>query len=219
MGERARELLILIAGDILLFNAALWLTLLIRYLEIPTMERLALHVPPFLIFSAVWLVVFFIMGLYDKHTNLLKKLLANRLIYSQSINVLMAGILFFVIPFGITPKVNLVIYLVISILLLSIWRLGVVPNLPSARRQKAILIAEGDEAIELADEINNNDRYSYYFSRIIDENTINSTDDFESKILTVIERDDIDLIVADPRGKRIQTFLPTVSRNFRPSTN
>jgi lipopolysaccharide/colanic/teichoic acid biosynthesis glycosyltransferase len=210
MGERARELLILVIGDILLFNLALWLTLLVRYLELPSMERLALHVPPFLIISAVWLVVFFIMGLYDKHTNLLKKLLVNRLIHAQSINVVVAGILFFVIPFGITPKVNLVIYLFVSILLLTIWRLGIVPNLPSARRQKAILIADGPEAVELADEINNNDRYSYYFSRIIDETTLKETDNFESKILQVIERDHIDLIVADPRGKMIKTFLPTL---------
>ena len=210
MGERARELIILIVGDILLFNFALWVTLLIRYVEIPTMERLALHVPPFLIFSAVWLGIFFILGLYDKHTNLLKKLLVSRIIYAQIINVVVASVLFFTIPFGITPKLNLVIYLVISTAFLSVWRLWLVPNFRNKRRQKAILIADGDEAVELADEINNNDRYSYYFSRIIDEEMLAKTENFESKILSLIERDKIDLIVANPRGNTIKTFLPTL---------
>lgn len=211
MGERARELLILILGDILLFNLALWVTLLVRYLEIPTMDNLALHVPPFLIFSTVWLVIFFIIGLYDKHTNLLKRLLVSRIIYAQIINVVVATILFFVIDFGITPKLNLVIYLVISTGLITVWRLWLVPNyFRTKRRQKAILIADGEEAVELADEINNNDRYSYYFSRIIDEEMLASTENFEAKILSLIERDKIDLIVANPRGDKIKTFLPTL---------
>lgn len=72
MGERARELFILVVGDIIVFNVALWLTLLVRYFEFPTMDRLDAHIPPFLTFTAVWLVIFFILGLYDKHTNLLK---------------------------------------------------------------------------------------------------------------------------------------------------
>ena len=90
MGERTRELFILVVGDIIIFNVALWLTLFVRYLELPTMERMESHIPPFLTFTAFWLVIFFISGLYDKHTNLLKKLLVNRILYAQTINVFVA---------------------------------------------------------------------------------------------------------------------------------
>lgn len=210
MGERTRELFSLIIGDIVVFNVALWLTLLVRYFELPTIERLALHVPPFLTISAVWLGIFFILGLYDKHTNLLKKLLVSRILSAQIINVVVAGVLFFVIPFGITPKTNLIIYLIISILLLTWWRLRLVPKLSPKQRHKAILIADGEEAIELVDEINNNDRYNYYFIRIINEETLRQTSDFEQKILSLIEREQVELIVADPRGEALKTFLPTL---------
>ena len=152
MGERARELFILIAGDIIVFNLALWMTLFLRYFELPTVERLDNHVPPFLTFSAVWLVIFFISGLYDKHTNFLKKSLVSKILQAQLINVVVAGILFFILPFGITPKTNLIIYLVISILLLTVWRIRLVPLLSAKQRHKAILIADGKEAIELTDE-------------------------------------------------------------------
>lgn len=210
MGERARELFIFITGDIVVFNVALWLTLLVRYFEIPSAERLGNHVPPFLIFSAVWLGIFFILGLYDKHTVLLKKLLVTKILYAQSINVIVAGILFFTIPFGITPKTNLVLYLIISTGLLTVWRLKLVPLLSPKQRHKAILIADGPEAIELVDEINNNDRYNYYFVRLIDQTTLKSTEDFETKILQLMERERIEVVVADPRGDVIKTFLPTL---------
>lgn len=210
MGERARELFILVVGDIIVFNLALWLTLLVRYLELPTMENLEAHIPPFLYFSAVWLIIFFILGLYDKHTNLLKKLLTVRILYAQVVNVFVAGILFFIIPFGITPKTNLVLYLVISIVLLSVWRLRLIPFLSPKQRHKAVLIADGAEAIELADEINNNDRYNYYFSRIIDEKTLVKTEDFEKKILSLMEREKIEVVVVDPKGGAIKSFLPTL---------
>ena len=208
MGERTRELFTLILGDIIIFNVALWLTLLVRYFEVPSMERLEAHVPPFLTVSAVWLAIFFILGLYDKHTNLLKRLLLSRILYAQVLNVFFAGLLFFIIPFGITPKTNLVIYLIISIGLLTSWRLFVVPILSSKQQHKAILIADGAEAIELADEINNNDRYNYYFVRIIDASTLEHTVDFEEKLLKLIEKEKIELIVADSRSEAIGNFLP-----------
>ncbi len=210
MGERTRELFILILGDIVVFNVALWLTLFVRYLEIPSSSRLEAHIPPFLIFSAVWLAVFFILGLYDKHTNLLKRLLLSRILYAQVINVLVAAVLFFSIPFGITPKTNLVIYLIISTGLLTSWRLFLVPVFSHKQKHKAILIADGKEAIELADEINNNDRYNYYFVRIIDTETLNKTTDFEDKLLKLVEKEKIELIVADSRSEAIRTFLPVL---------
>ena len=120
MGERLRELLILITGDVFVFNFALWCTLLVRYFEVPSVALLKLHLPPFLTLTAIWVLVFFALGLYDKHTNLLKRLLATRIFYAQTINVVVAGILFFFLPFGITPKTNLLIFLVISISLLSL---------------------------------------------------------------------------------------------------
>lgn len=210
MGERARELLILIIGDIVVFNIALLLTLTLRYLELPSAERLDSHLPPFLIFSGVWLFVFFILGLYDKHTNLLKRLLVSRILYAQVINVVVAGVLFFVIPFGITPKTNLILYLLISIALLTWWRLRIVPTLSPKNRHRAILVASGAEAVELVDEINNNDRYNYYFVRIIDEETLRTTEDYESKILALLEKEKIEVIVADSKGDITKSFLPVL---------
>lgn len=208
MGERTRELLILVTGDVILFILSLWLTLTLRYFGIPEAELLSAHFGPFLILTGVWLFIFYIAGLYDKHTVFLKSLLFSRILNTQVVNMLLAALLFFIIPFGIAPKTNLVIYLIISSILISVWRLYLFNYFSPKHRHKAILIADGEEAVELVDEINNNDRYNYSFVRIIDGDTAKHTPDFEQKLISLIEREDIQIIVANPHNPHIEEFLP-----------
>ncbi len=210
MGERTRELLLLIAGDTFCFLAALWLTLLVRYLELPTGERIDAHLTPFLILSAVWVLMFYAARLYDKHTVMLKSLLFRRILHTQVINIFIAAFIFWVVPFGIAPKTNLVIYLVVSIILITLWRLVIFNYFSPKRQRKAILIADGDEAVALADEINNNTRYDYSFARIFDSETIRTTEHFEQKLLELVRREDIEIIVANPYSAHIGKLLPAI---------
>lgn len=210
MGERTRELILLVIGDILCFNVALWLTLFVRYLQIPGGELLSSHLGPFFVLSGVWIFIFYISGLYDKHTVLLKKFLVRRIMHSQIANIIVAAFLFLIIPFGIAPKTNLVIYLFISVILITVWRLQIFNLLSPKYKHKAILIADGEEAIELVDEINNNDRYNYSFVRLIDEKTALHTQEFEKKLLDLIEKENIEIIVANPQGEHTERVLPSI---------
>ncbi len=208
MGERTREFIILLAGDIGFFIVALWLTLLVRYLELPSSNLFIAHLGPFLILSSVWLFIFYIAGLYDKHTVFLKSLLFSRIINTLVVNGIIAAILFLIIPFGIAPKTNLVIYLLITIILFTWWRMYLFRYVSPKLTHRAILLADGPEAIELVDEINNNDRYNYSFYRFIDEETAKSTPDFEQKLLALIKKERISIIVANPSGQYITAILP-----------
>lgn len=210
MGERTRELLVLIVGDITVFMASLWLTLLVRYTAIPSWELLTAHFGPFLLLSSIWLLIFYMAGLYDKHTVFLKSLLFSRILNTQVANMLVAALIFIIVPFGIAPKTNLVIYLFISIALITWWRMVLFNKISPRTQHKAILIADGPEAIELVDEINHNDRYNYSFIRIIDEKAAQSNPEFEAKLLALIEREGISIVVANPNGKYIEAVLPKI---------
>jgi FlaA1/EpsC-like NDP-sugar epimerase len=111
MGERARELAVLLLGDAFFFIAALWITLAVRYLAWPSASLLESHVVPFLLLTFAWVLIFFIAGLYDKHTTFIKTRLVSRIINTQVVNMLLAALMFLIIPFGIAPKTNLVLYL------------------------------------------------------------------------------------------------------------
>jgi len=208
MGERTRELLLLLVGDISLFFISLWLTLLVRYQVWPTADIWSMHFGPFLILTGVWLFIFYLAGLYDKHTVFLKSLLFSRILNTQVVNIIVAAMLFIIVPFGIAPKTNLVIYLVISIVLIGWWRLRLFNKFSSKEQHKALLLADGPEAIELVDEINNNDRYNYYFVRIVDESAAQKASQFEDQLLKLIERENITMIVANPNGEYISSVLP-----------
>lgn len=210
MGERTRELLLLVIGDILCFIAALWLTLTVRYLEWPNGERVVEHMVPWLWLSGIWLFIFYVAGLYDKHTTYLKSLLFSRILNTQLVNILIASLVFTIVPFGITPKTNLAIYLVISVVLIAWWRLRLFNRFSPKTQQRALLLASGEEAVELVDEINNNDRYNYSFVRLIDDATAETTPDFEAKLLELIETEHITIIVANPRSQHIEKVLPAL---------
>lgn len=208
MGERTRELLVLIFGDVVCFVVALWLMLTVRYLEWPTEDRLGAHVPPFLLLTAIWVFIFYVAGLYDKHTVFLKKRLLSRIINAELVNLLVAALLFIVIPFGIAPKVNLVLYTVISIALIAAWRLYGFNHFTPKHRHRAILIADGPEAIELVEEINGNDRYNYTFIRLIDAAVAEAAPDFEQKLIELIKRENVKIIVANQHSPYIEVVLP-----------
>ena len=208
MGERTRELLILIIGDIFFFILALWLTLFVRYLSFPSLELFGDHLGPFLIISTVWLFVFYIAGLYDKQTLFFKSLMFSRILNTQVVNSIVAFLLFFVIPFGIAPKTNLVIYMFISVAIFTWWRMYLYSHVVPKTMDRAIILADGPEAIELVDEVNNNDRYNYFFVRIIDKKTATETEDFEGKLLQLVEKEKIDIIVANTNDQYIAKVLP-----------
>ena len=210
MGERVRELTVLILGDISVFILSLWVTLLVRYLSLPSWQIFSDHLGPFLILSTIWIFIFYIAGLYDKHTVFLKSLLFSRILNAQVANGLIATLIFLIVPFGIAPKTNLVIYFFLSVVFMTWWRMSLYNRIEIKTKHRALLLADGPEAIELVDEINNNDRYNYYFVRIIDEKTAAGTEDFQSKLLSLIEKEKIQIIVANPNGQYITAVLPKI---------
>ena len=165
-GKRAPALLFL--GDIAVFSISLWLTLLVRTGGLPTITSLEEHARPFVILFALWTLVFYMSGLYGKGAVLLKSHQPQALVRTQVANIILAALFFFLVPgVGIAPKTNLAIYLVLSVLLIFLWRLAIYPRLTVRRtRGKAVLIAEGPDAEHLAREVNGNDRYPIRFSTV-----------------------------------------------------
>ena len=159
-----KEALILFFGDMLFLVGALWLALVVRNATIPTETVFVQHFIPFSIIFGAWVVVFFIAGLYEKHTLLFKSKLPSLILNAQIVNMVIAVTMFYIVPyFSITPKTNLFLVLITSFIALVCWRLYLVPILGFRNRQKAILIGSGKEMEDLRDEVNNNKGYNLNF--------------------------------------------------------
>jgi len=205
-----RESLLLFAGDIVSFSVALWVMLLVRYLELPSSELWRVHVAPFSLLFLVWVVVFFIAGLYEKHTLILKSKIAGTIFNAQITNSAIAVLFFYLIPyFGITPKTNLFIYLVLSFALTIAWRSFVFPIFEVKKRQNAILIGTGEEMHELEIEVNNNFRYNLYFISSVDIDQMGSVD-FQEEIVKRIYSESIGIVAVDFKNEKIEPMLPSL---------
>ncbi len=207
--HRRSEASLLLLGDIIVLFIALWATLLVRYFDVPDRELFHNHFVPFALLSLVWVLVFFIAGLYDQHTEFLKRRLPGMILNAQLVNIAIAAVFFASIPyFGITPKTNLLIYLGVSSSLLIVWRLFVFKYLFPRRREKALLVGEGKEIEDLINEVNQNRRYSFEFVRSLDADMLANTHDLEEKLTDLVEREHISVIVADARNARVAPSVP-----------
>ena len=166
------EYVVLFVGDVGVFGLSLWATLALRYLELPSAELYLRHLVPFSLLFVVWTAVFFLAGLYGKHTRLFRSKLPMTIFYTQILNILLAALFFFFIPaFGLAPKTILILYLLVSSVLVYLWRVFVFTRLPTllaGRKLRGILVASGPDARALSEEIANDPRYPFEFEHIID---------------------------------------------------
>lgn len=199
----------LFIGDLVVFALSLWITLLVRYGAVPGKEVLDQHIPPFAILFGMWLLVFYLSGLYGKRIILSKTSLPNALLKTQVVNILIAAVFFFLMPSsGIAPKTNLVIYLGVSLMLIFPWRLALFPRLSRpGSREKALLVAEGPEALELTREVNGNARYHLEFVGFVDPKTLN--DNIASHLETATALG-ATVLVVDTEHSHVRPYLPAL---------
>ncbi|MBX9765232.1 sugar transferase [Patescibacteria group bacterium] len=163
--SQRREAPLLFLGDILFFSVALYGTLVVRYSDLPNFYYLSIHFVPFALLFLASTLVFFIAGLYEKHTLVMKEGLPMTIFYAQVANIMLAAAFFFLVPFfHIQPKGFLFIYLLLSVGLISFWRMYLFPLLSLRKSESAILFGSGEEAEEIYEEVNGNTRYSVTFT-------------------------------------------------------
>jgi len=205
-----REYITLLVGDIVVLAASLWLTLALRSFSIPSFSVLQTHLVPFSILFGAWIAVFFIAGLYGKHTRLFRTKLLSTILYTQTINMVIAALFFFLIPvFGLAPKTILILYLAVSFPMIFFWRVALFPRVRTTRRLKGVLLASGPDAKALADEIQNDGRYPFTFDYIID--TAHApTHEIIQQACRVAEVDDVTFLVVDFSDKAVSAALPII---------
>ena len=191
---RRKEALLLASGDIVLFFVSLWVTLLLRYGSVPDLALMRLHLVPFSLLFVAWVAVFFIAGLYERQTLVVRRKIPGLLLRASVANVVIAAAFFYLIPFfSITPKTILFIYLFVSISLIALWRLLLFPLFRAHRHAAAVFVGEGDEMKELIDEIRNNPKYG--ISASVLENFPRDPHALAEEISRKIKKESVSLVI------------------------
>jgi lipopolysaccharide/colanic/teichoic acid biosynthesis glycosyltransferase len=200
---------LLFLGDIVIFFASLWITLLLRYGALPSRELLGDHLGSFSLLFALWILVFYMAGLYGKRVILFKSALFGVILRTQIANIILAALFFFFLPsIGIAPKTNLLLYLIVSLALILVWRLALFPRITRpAARERAALIGAGREMHELAEEVNGNSHY--HLSFVLTATADEMKADFEG-FTKRLKDERVALLVIDAERDTIRPLLPNL---------
>lgn len=183
----------LIFGDIAILYLSLWLALFIRYGAGFDFHRWQQHFWPFTIIYLLWLIVFYIAGLYELTLARNNIDFYSTLLRSLIINIGLAIAFFYFIPyFGIAPKTNLFLNLTIFALLFSGWRQLYNHSIKTSTLVNNVLIIgknkEIDQAIEV---VKNNPQLGYRIIKRISPKNIQTPFD----ILEVAAQENIKTII------------------------
>ena len=206
MSQRFKKILLL-GGDIAVLYVSLWLTLLIRYQALPESERWLQHFWPFTIVYFIWLVVFYINGLYSITTTRNDFKFFTSLFQAMLANASLGAVFFYLTPFvSISPKTNFVISLVLGFALVALWRqLFNIFIGAKGRRMKTLLIGESSQIDELTSFLDNHPQLGYKVAKTISPTEVLNNSDFDLKKL--IEQHQIKVVAAENIALRSQTMV------------
>lgn len=195
--------IILFVVDCLVFLLALYGALSLRFQELYSVENFLSYLPSFSFVILVSLGIFYMYGLYDKPTLRLVRELSARILTAQILTAGMAVILFYAIPtLGIAPKTILLLYLLLSVLLSTVWRHYAFSLLLKYKKQKSIIIGSGQSFHALVEELTRNPHIGITLVATIDVNTY-PLHTLEKTIREVRP----DSIIIDMRDERVKPYF------------
>lgn len=203
----------LVMLDIVLLYVALIITLFIRY---PSQFSFyyQVHLLPFLIIFALWILIFYIANLYDV------RLMRNTIHFFSSLirAIIGASVIsvtfFYLIPiFGITPKTNLFIFILIFSGLDMAGRYFFNTVTETRFKKPTIIVDISDQAYELAKALSDNPSLGYDLRALVDlggngpaQNefpVMRGISDFED----IVTREKINTVIVGPEAYRLPAII------------
>ena len=201
--NRVRQFVLLIS-DLAVLYISLILALWLRYRGEFYDQFKEDHLIPFSFIFAVWIVIFYVAGLYD-----LRKLrngleFIKTLSLSIFVNSLLAISLFYLIPtLGIAPKTNLFLFIAIFAILETYWRRVFNRAISSGEaHSRVLLIGNGASTEAIKEAIRTNPQLGYEIPVSLKEDQVNES----TNLRKVVEENSINYIVV-PRHLKKDTKL------------
>lgn len=124
--NRARQLFLLF-GDFLVLNLSLVITIFIRYRLISQdwrsfREILNFHLAPFAVVFLIWLLCFYVGGLYRPSTLTNSRSFNRNALSGIAIASLLSVLFFYLLSSEVTPKTNLFIFIIVFTIIFLPWR-------------------------------------------------------------------------------------------------
>jgi len=202
--------LLLATGDFLCFVFGFWLSLWLRYLEIPEWTQIERHLSLFFWLFIFWILIIFINGLYDL-AHLRQENYKRHFIETTLLSLILSTIFFYLLSTkNITPKTILLLNVIIGFSLSFIWRLIYNKYLnANTLKTKIIFIGYTPESAELIKILENYPERGYQITGLVDlenKTTTNQYHFFE----TFTSLNDLDVV-----AQKLKTSIFIVANHLK----
>ncbi len=152
----------LIASDLVAFYGALALLLLVRYGEDAWQQQWSVHSTPFSLLLIVWLLALYISNLYDQRMMRNDRDFFARLGQAMLVASVASVLFFYLIPFfGITPKLNLFLFLVALAVIMSGTRYLYNQIIARGTKEQLLIVGVNEDSLNLARLVTDNPQLGY----------------------------------------------------------
>ncbi len=175
----------MLAGDVILLYASLFITLKIRFISSFDIALFEKHLLPFTIIYLFWFLIFYVLDLYSL------KLARNKLEFYKnsftaiSMSFFISILFFYTVPyFKLTPKTILIINSFIFLIFFYTWRYLFTKTILSFPVETILLVGENNDSKELVKIFSENPQLGYKTIMIKDAGEI--TDDLIKKVEIIL---------------------------------
>ncbi|MFY9461938.1 MAG: sugar transferase [Candidatus Sungiibacteriota bacterium] len=211
---------ILFLGDVAVFYAALFLMLAVRYRPDVFSHYVKIHIIPFSIIFGIWLIVFYVAGLYELRAVKNSPAFYDRFYKTFLLNAVVAILVFYLAPyFQITPRMNLFITLVLAFILLLTFRWSAQGVMAARGASRVLFFGFSKEVTELADFLKQNPQLGYLPMAVMTWGTEETPENLPLKVFSfdhhlthIVEDLGIEVIVA---SSEIKTNAALVNMLFQ----
>lgn len=201
----------LFLGDSLLFFISLLLAYAIRRNDFSfNFEE---FFPLMFAFSPIWaltVIAYFVATLYEV-PSLMTTISRVKMITRLHVVSLTFGFAYFYIfPdfFGVTPKVILLLQIVIYTVLAIFWRVYTSHHIRTKKKRKALLVGQGAICTELKQAVNDNPQSLFVFAEHIEVHSPLLADPTLDSLRAVLRENEISLLVVDVKNEKVLPLLP-----------
>lgn len=142
---------VLVSGDFALFYLALAAILALRYPDL-NWKFFSLHILPFGANFIIWVIFFGAFGLYEMRGMGNIKHFLYRILQTMAFNILLSSTFFYFFPFfGIEPRRNLLLTIMLSSVFVFFWRLAFKTIIVKTPTSRVLFFGKNNEIIWLSD--------------------------------------------------------------------
>jgi len=190
---------LLLLGDAAVFYLGLFLALALRYQSLPGQafwrKMWGIHKIPFLYVHFLWILIFYIIGLYDFRALASRKIIYEKIVRAMIISGFFTALIFYLAPaFNIAPKTNLLLDIIFVAILLGLWRRFFWFFSLKSSKIKVLFLGESKEVTGLINYLKNNPQMGY---AAIENSGIAGVEsqEFNRDIIHFIQKREIQIVV------------------------